>query len=580
MASPWPDWAAIEEMVKTENYMAGNSEFNVFKKTVLKASVEEIDEQVEHAPAVWDFLIGFAAIKKMYRSLILQVFNKLTQVPSWTAAFDRERRLHAKIRTLHEDLQAALGAQHNVIMNSITPEALKAMSSMRHEEQPEQVRMAAHKEKMVDAIREEAEIQDEEAFGNTADDVENAEAPTTPNDPSAAALQEAFDAVEDLDEEAQFQTAGIDALNLLRIACIRCVGQEEILEKELDHAHKVFSFLFGLVRRRPQLVSGVAEVVNVLVQSPSWSGLLETSPPLQEALRDLPVDVQAALGLQHEKVMRLVDTEARSKATKGEIPDVVKGVAVKMSVLHRPARPESSAAGAAQPRQSAAAATGPTPSSKKAARQPRDEWKEAKAPTGHAYYYNLATKATTWERPAALGGLHTYKVGDTVEVWSNSQRVWGNGKVERVEGDRIFVEFSLPNGTVAKKELSRSHRDLRPTAQRAAREGWSSQEKAAYQQHWESLPGDKSAKSANTVAQFLMASRLPRPALKQVWAVSNPGCKVKVGLEEFARCCRLVAHCQGMGKDSPLLLKAERPLRVKLREECLSKRPPALPCFT
>jgi len=579
MAGPWPDWTAIENMVRTENYIAGNSEFNAFKKAVLKASVEEVDQQVDHAPVVWDFLIGFAAIKKMYRSLILQVFNKLTQVPSWTAAFEREKGLHAKLQTLHEDLQAALGAQHNVIMMSITPEALKAMSSMRHTEQPEQVRMAAHKEKMVDAIREEAEIQDEEAFGNAADDVEGNEVPTESDD-SATLLQEAIDAIEDLDEEALLASAGIDALNPLRIACIRCAGHEEILEKELDHAHRVFGFLFSLARTRPEVVSGVAEVVNVLVQSPSWLGLLETSPPLQEALRDLPVDVQVALGIQHEKVMRLLNTEARSKATKGEIPDVVKGVAVKMRELHRPARPESSAAGAAQPRHSAAAATRPTPSAAKAARQPRDEWKEAKAPTGHSYYYNLATKETTWERPAALGGLHIYKVGEAVEVWSNSQRVWGNGKVERIEEERIFVEFTLPNGGTAKKELPRSHRDLRPTAHRAAREGWSSQEKAAYQQYFESLPGDKSAKPATVVAQFLKASGLPRPALKQVWAVSNPGCKVKVGLEEFARCCRLVAHCQGMGKDSPLLLKAERPLRVKLREECLSKRPPALPCFT
>jgi len=114
MASLWPDWTAIEDMVRTENHIAGNSEFNAFKKAVLKASVEEVDQQVDHARVVWDFLIGFAAIKKMYRRLIIQVFNKLTQVPSWTAAIQREKCPHAKIQTLHQDLQPALQFLHDV----------------------------------------------------------------------------------------------------------------------------------------------------------------------------------------------------------------------------------------------------------------------------------------------------------------------------------------------------------------------------------------------------------------------------------------------------------------------------------
>jgi len=105
MASTWPDWTAIENMVRAENYIAGNSEFNAFTKAVLKASVEEVDQQVDHAAVVWDFLFDFAATKKMYRRLIIQVFKKLTQVPSWTAAFEREKHLHAKIQILHEDLQ-------------------------------------------------------------------------------------------------------------------------------------------------------------------------------------------------------------------------------------------------------------------------------------------------------------------------------------------------------------------------------------------------------------------------------------------------------------------------------------------
>jgi len=111
IASSWPDWTAIEDMVRTGSTFAGNSEFNAFKKFLLKASVEEVDQQVDHAPVVWDFLIGFAAIKRWNTH---QVFNKLSQVPSWTAAFGREKHLHAKIQTLHEDLKSVLQFLHDV----------------------------------------------------------------------------------------------------------------------------------------------------------------------------------------------------------------------------------------------------------------------------------------------------------------------------------------------------------------------------------------------------------------------------------------------------------------------------------
>merc|ERR1712113_861719 len=86
-------------------------------------------------------------------------------------------------------------------------------------------------------------------------------------------------------------------------------------------------------------------------------------------------------------------------------------------------------------------------------------------------------------------------------------------------------------------------------------------------------------KSATAVAAFLSKSEVPRPALKQVWAVVNPGNDPQIGLEEFSRFCRLIGHCQAMGVDSPMVAAGDRVLRVKLRVECLSKRPASLATF-
>merc|ERR1711920_154608 len=80
-------------------------------------------------------------------------------------------------------------------------------------------------------------------------------------------------------------------------------------------------------------------------------------------------------------------------------------------------------------------------------------------------------------------------------------------------------------------------------------------------------------KSAKAVAAFLSKSGVPRQALKQVWAVVNPGNEPEIGLEQFSRFCRLIAHCQAIGVESELVTSGERELRVKLRVECLAKKP-------
>merc|ERR1719401_115362 len=110
---------------------------------------------------------------------------------------------------------------------------------------------------------------------------------------------------------------------------------------------------------------------------------------------------------------------------------------------------------------------------------------------------------------------------------------------------------------------------------------WSEEELAAYRRWFSKVPAGEgeAPRPAADVAGFLTSSGLGRGALKQVWAVANPGCKTALGFEEFARCCRLIGHVQALGKDAPIVAEGDRPLRVKLREECLIARPPALPSF-
>lgn len=545
------DWRGIESLVESGKFIAGNEKFNAFKKWVLKASEDEVAAEVEHAPVVWAFLVGFAGAKSMYRKMIVQVFNKLTAVPSWVTAWEQLPDLHAKLKTLHEDLQAALGAQHEAIMKSVAPGAMK---SLKREDKPEHVRHEIEKEKLIDVIREEG-------AGAVAGDF------SAPEEPDAggggrplSALQRGIDAVLELTSDALLDSAGGPALDELRIACIQCSDDETAFAQEVGHAHQVFSWLLHYAKRRSQVVAKLAEVMNQLMNSESWSSVFVSSVPLRDALQELSVDAQAALALQSEKILRLVSSEARHLAQTGKVDEG----AVHASKMFRSVR--AAAPKVDQP---------PPP-------PPRDEWKTAKTPEGHAYYYNPRTRESTWERPEALGGVHVYSAGDLIEVWSNSLRTWGRGKVLEVHEGMVTCEFVLPNGSAAKKELPARHRDLRVFVQ-PAREPWSREEEPAYRAWFDGVQGGGS-KAADPVARFLTTSGLHRRVLKQVWAVANPGNLKEIGFEEFAGCCRLVAHCQALPGDSSLIKEAEsgaaeRPLRVMLRTDSIDRAPAALPRF-
>lgn len=548
MGDDW-QWEKIEEIARHKRYSSGNDAFSGFKKMVLKASLEELDAHVDHAPLVWDFLVGFAGCKKMYRKLIIQVFNKLTESNVWVDVWKQQSELHEKMKTLHEDLQAALALQHEAIRKTVSPEALKSMALVRYDEQPEKIREAMEKERIVDEIKEEhgSNLNINNAFGDADNNVGLG---------LLQSFQEAVDSVCAINDPSAMRSGGRDALDKLRIACVQCAGSENYFNHEIAHAHQVFSFLLSYSSQHSDGTKGVAEVLNQLMASPSWAREFESSGILREALTKLPEHVQAAYGAQHEKLMNLISPAARTRAERGDIDAGVKGVASKMkSIRFTPADEE-------------AAMIPPPPPP-----PPTQDWKEVKTPEGHTYYYNHKTQVSQWERPAEMGGPHVYGVGDEVEVWSNSLRKWGLGKVEKIEGEMVTAEFTLPDGNVAKKSLHVTHKDLRP----AQKLGWSAEEQSAYRACFEKLEGG-STKPSLTVAMFLTSSGLSRQVLKQVWSVANSGGKSDLDFEDFANCCRLIAHCQAMGND-PLIIEADRPLRLMLRGTCLGARPPQLPHF-
>merc|ERR1712228_606469 len=125
----------------------------------------------------------------------------------------------------------------------------------------------------------------------------------------------------------------------------------------------------------------------------------------------------------------------------------------------------------------------------------------------------------------------------------------------------VKTEFSFPGGQIGQKELPANHKDLR----RASFESWSPHERALYQRWFDSLGGGAgSSRPCQEVANFLTRSGLGRAALLQVWTVANPANAADLDCDSFFRCCRLVAHCQELGVDTPVVATGERPLRVKL----------------
>jgi hypothetical protein len=64
-----------------------------------------------------------------------------------------------------------------------------------------------------------------------------------------------------------------------------------------------------------------------------------------------------------------------------------------------------------------------------------------------------------------FSSVSSYKVGDAIQIWSNSQQAWCNGFVESVQGDLAGIKYSSTDGQSMTKMMPIGHEHLRLAGQ-------------------------------------------------------------------------------------------------------------------
>lgn len=159
----WVVWGLVENIVR-DNLYNRNDAFQHLKKAILKAQPAEIAENVHRAKLGWTFLVNWVAVGdklNIWRPVVIQVFHKLSKYhqslestvgPTWISVWKEQPELHEKMRLFPDDLQAALGAQDEVLKASISAHALKAEVSL--EDSPEMIHQAIQQEVSSDALKD------------------------------------------------------------------------------------------------------------------------------------------------------------------------------------------------------------------------------------------------------------------------------------------------------------------------------------------------------------------------------------------------------------------------------------------
>mmetsp|Transcript_44198 Transcript_44198/g.102061 ORF Transcript_44198/g.102061 Transcript_44198/m.102061 type:complete len:604 (+) Transcript_44198:58-1869(+) len=599
----WP----IEDVkvrVADERWPEGDGTFKALRKAVLRSSPEEINANAGFADVCWTFLLNFCGAKRLYRRQVLECVNVLIGNKAWEEAYRKNPALHSVVQGLPEDVQSAF-VQHDAIKQSLSAEQLKKIqaSPVPQDLEKEQLRESIENFRKADVIHDDMlkEGADEvPVFARVDQALLKTDAGGV-----QAELHEAIEAVLDMDSVQDIENHGSTAFAQLRQAALHAVAVPEVIDEESEHAPEVLNFLIDFSKKHRFRISQVCEVLNILMKSPPWGEALQGSPVLKESVKELPDAVQAAFALQDERLMEAVGENAKkqAKAAPDQAPVEVAGaktVADKMKSIRQSMVPVVPDASKRKP----ASKDEPAPSKDGIANfQQKMEWREAKTPDGRKYYYNVRTRESRWDKPKEMMAAKpagekesapTWAVGDKVEVWSNSRQAWCPGHVEKLSGETVLLAFQLPGHAsheLAKKELPASHKDLRratgkPVADAGGvavhdRAKFTDDERAAYGKHYAA----SGAPDVRKIADFLATSKLPRRALKEIWAVGT-GLKSDVREEDFSLCCRLVGHCQSYaghpGEESKVQLVAEggRPLRGHLSTNCVNLPPPKLPEFT
>eukprot|EP00403_Amphidinium_massartii_P041101 CAMPEP_0178446760 /NCGR_PEP_ID=MMETSP0689_2-20121128/40998_1 /TAXON_ID=160604 /ORGANISM="Amphidinium massartii, Strain CS-259" /LENGTH=506 /DNA_ID=CAMNT_0020071651 /DNA_START=15 /DNA_END=1531 /DNA_ORIENTATION=- len=107
--SEWPDFHLVEATVERGEFGGANDVWSSLRQTLTRMSVEDLSSEVGKAKTVWQFLVGLALKKPMFRAQIKASAAKLMAIPSWAAVFQSDKKLLASAAQLPQELQETLG---------------------------------------------------------------------------------------------------------------------------------------------------------------------------------------------------------------------------------------------------------------------------------------------------------------------------------------------------------------------------------------------------------------------------------------------------------------------------------------
>ncbi|CAJ1385620.1 unnamed protein product [Effrenium voratum] len=437
---------------------------------------------------------------------------------------------------------------------------------------------------------------------------------------------------------------------LLKRGCLKSLRAPSVLCRAADYAGQVLHFLLGFVMKRPDHLLQVAEVFNILLSSDEWLQHLRPNGDgglVVQELLSLSSEQQAALGMQNDELLAMMSPEVAQLAhdqpsrllqdagqVRMELEKIRSGLGegglrFKSSVQELRFEPSYRSGLASKV---ASAPDNPTERGTEAEDPSPTGWRSTTTPEGNRYYYHHRTKEvrhvpptiTVSGSPEAELPCAKPRVGEKVEVFSNSVQRWCPGFVEKVSRTEVTIAFQLPNARAnewSKKSLALGHSELRwvsrapgspmPSAgstldsKRATTKpasgffgtslptNWAPEEVQLYDSLFAELEGLVCGPNENGMdplasaqLDYIAQSGLPRRALREIWQVANPHLRASLGLEEFRACCRLVGHCQAMStqseddKELRQLRAGGGGLRAHLRSSCLAEPAPRLADFS
>ena len=153
-----------------------------------------------------------------------------------------------------------------------------------------------------------------------------------------------------------------------------------------------------------------------------------------------------------------------------------------------------------------------------------------------------------------------FHVGDSVEVYSNSAKVWGAGTGWEDCGAHNYHWFpasKCENGLVGDERVVLNLEDLRKPEQGMVSMSpllavkhltWVPDESAAHEQFCEGKV-ENGTVDLQVIPQFFSSSGLPRRSLREMWGVANPVLKSTFSQDGFCLSHRLIGHCQAIRDD-------------------------------